>query len=119
MKPLYARASILAAPSRREGWPLVLQEAMSQGCVPVVFNSYSAVYDVVHEDVTGLIVPSFDVAAFGEAVARLVAAPALRARMSEAGRAAVAGFAVAALAPALKRLLAEVASAHPRRVSAD
>ena len=113
MKPLYVRASILAAPSRREGWGLVLHEAMSQGCVPVVFNSYSAVYDVVQEDVTGLIVPSFDVAAFGEAVARLVADPALRARMSEVGRAAVAGFAVAALAPALKRLLAEVTPRTP------
>lgn len=72
MKPLYARASILAASSRREGWPLVLHEAMSQGCVPVAFNSYSAVYDVVEDERNALIIPSFDEEAFGRGLSRLM-----------------------------------------------
>lgn len=72
MKPLYTRASILAAPSRREGWLLVLHEAMSQGCVPVVFNSYSAVYDVVDDGGNALVIPSFDEKAFGRGLSILM-----------------------------------------------
>lgn len=75
MKPLYACASILAAPSRREGWPLVLHEAMSQGCVPVVFNSYSAVYDVVDDGENACVIPSFDEEAFGREVSLLMSDP--------------------------------------------
>ncbi len=43
----YKRASILMLTSDFEGFPLVLPECMSFGVVPVVYGSYSAVYDII------------------------------------------------------------------------
>ena len=53
----YERASILMLTSEFEGFPLVLAECMSFGVVPVVYGSYSAVYDIIEDAVDGVIVP--------------------------------------------------------------
>lgn len=56
-KPYYERASILILTSEFEGFPLVLAECMSFGVVPVVYGSYSAVYDIIEDGKDGIIVP--------------------------------------------------------------
>ena len=58
-KPIeyYKRASMLMLTSEFEGFPLVLAEAMSFGVVPVVYNSYAAAADIVHDGVNGLLIP--------------------------------------------------------------
>ena len=43
----YARAKLILLTSDFEGFPLVLLEAMASRCVPVVFGSYPAAYDIV------------------------------------------------------------------------
>lgn len=53
--PYYRRASILMLTSDFEGFPLVLAEAMSCGVVPVVYNSYAAVKDIIDNNVDGMI----------------------------------------------------------------
>lgn len=53
----YKRASILALNSEYEGFPLVLAECMSFGVVPVVYDSFSAVHDIIQDGVNGVIVP--------------------------------------------------------------
>ncbi len=53
----YKRASVLALTSEYEGFPLVLAECMSFGVVPVVYNSFSAVHDIIDDGVNGIIVP--------------------------------------------------------------
>lgn len=55
--PYYERASILVLTSEFEGFPLVLAEGMSFGVVPVVYGSYSAVYDIIDNDRDGIILP--------------------------------------------------------------
>ena len=55
-KPYYERASILILTSEYEGFPLVLAEGMSFGVVPVVYGSYSAVYDIIKHKENGMIV---------------------------------------------------------------
>lgn len=52
----YKRASILVLTSEYEGFPLVLAECMSFGVVPVVYGSYSAVYDIIKHQENGIIV---------------------------------------------------------------
>lgn len=52
----YERASILLLTSEFEGFPLVLAECMSFGVVPVVYGSYSAVYDIIRDGENGMIV---------------------------------------------------------------
>lgn len=55
-KPYYERASVLLLTSEYEGFPLVLAECMSFGVVPVVYGSYSAVYDIIRHQENGMIV---------------------------------------------------------------
>lgn len=55
-RPYYERASILILTSEFEGFPLVLAECMSFGVVPVVYDSYPAVHDIINNNENGLIV---------------------------------------------------------------
>lgn len=55
-KAYYERASILLLTSEYEGFGLVIVEGMSFGVVPVVYGSYSAVYDIIENGVDGSIV---------------------------------------------------------------
>ena len=52
----YKYASLLILTSEYEGFPLVIPEGMAWGGVPCVYGSYSAVYDIVKDDVNGIII---------------------------------------------------------------
>ena len=78
----FADAKIFAFPSRREGWPLVVQEAQAYGCVPVLFDSFSAAHDIVQDGDNGLLVPAFDTDAFARRLASLMNADSEIERMS-------------------------------------
>lgn len=52
----YKYASLLILTSEYEGFPLVIPEGMAWGVVPYVYGSYSAVYDIVKDDVNGIII---------------------------------------------------------------
>ena len=87
---LYARADIFAMTSidhrhSVEGFGLVYLEAGAHG-LPVVAHAIGGVPDAVVDGVTGLLVPPRDRAALTAAFARLIADPALRARLGRAGR---------------------------------
>lgn len=58
-KPIdyYKRASILLLTSDFEGFPLVLAECMSFGVIPAVYNSYSAVCDIIDDGKDGIVLP--------------------------------------------------------------
>ena len=76
-RPYYERASVLVLASEYEGFPLVLAECMSFGVVPVVYGSYSAVYDIVKNGENGMIVQPrggrFDVSEMAQALATVMA----------------------------------------------
>ncbi|HEX2940151.1 MAG TPA: glycosyltransferase family 4 protein [Rhodopila sp.] len=82
---LLAAADIFALPSRFEGLPMSVIEAMLTG-LPVVATSVRGPDEQVIEGVTGLKVPAGDAAALGVALRRLTRDPALRTAMGEAGR---------------------------------
>lgn len=52
----YKNASILLLTSEYEGFPLVLTECMSFGVIPIVYGSYSAVYDIIKNKKNGIII---------------------------------------------------------------
>lgn len=56
-RPYYERAAVLILTSEFEGFPLVLAECMSFGVVPVVYGSFSAVYDIIDDGKNGIIIP--------------------------------------------------------------
>jgi glycosyltransferase involved in cell wall biosynthesis len=83
---IYRAIDVLAIPSRSEGMPTVLIEAMLLG-VPAISTAVGAVPDVIREGETGLIVPIGDEAALGAGLARLGTDAALRGRIADAARA--------------------------------
>ncbi|WP_428490249.1 glycosyltransferase family 4 protein [Rhodopila sp.] len=82
---LLAAADIFTLPSRFEGLPMSVIEAMLTG-LPVVATNVRGPAEQVVNEVTGLAVPPGDPAALGSALRRLVREPDLRARMGQAGR---------------------------------
>src|SRR5581483_6250386 len=83
--PYYARAAVVACPSRREGYGVAAREAMAYGR-PVVASAVGGLADAVEDGVTGLLVPPGDPAALRAALERLLGDAALRARLGEAAR---------------------------------
>lgn len=59
-KPFYKRASIICMTSDFEGFPMVLTEAMQFGCVPIAYNSFEAIEDVIIDEITGILVQPFN-----------------------------------------------------------
>jgi glycosyltransferase involved in cell wall biosynthesis len=69
-------------PTRTEGFPVSLLEAMGAGLIPVVSRIESGVPDLVEPGVTGLLPEVGDVEGFVDAVSRLAADRASLERMS-------------------------------------
>jgi glycosyltransferase involved in cell wall biosynthesis len=85
LQRLYARAAVVACPSRREGFGVACLEAMAHGR-PVVATPMGGLRDLVVDGETGLVVPARDPAALRAALERLLGDPELRRRLGEAGR---------------------------------
>ena len=57
----YKESSIFCMTSNHEGWGLVLTEAMQYGCVPIAFNSYESILDIIEDGKNGFLVKPFDI----------------------------------------------------------
>lgn len=94
LSSLYAQADIFAMTSMPhkhsvEGFGLVYLEAGAHG-LPVIAHAIGGVPEAVIDGETGLLVAPGDQPALTQAFARLIADPALRRRLGEAGRARAA-----------------------------
>lgn len=101
---------ILALPSRFEGFPLALLEALLAR-LAVVAADVGSVAEAVHHEETGLLVPPEDTAALADAIRRLLADAGLRRRLGEQGREFVLGhFTADHMTQAFERLYDELLS---------
>ncbi|MCM0020965.1 MAG: glycosyltransferase [Tagaea sp.] len=101
---LLAAADVFALASHEEGFPNAVLEAMASG-LPVVATRAGGIPEAVDDGKTGVLVPIRAPSELGAALARLIADPAARRAMGEAGRARVAAeFALDACAGAYARL---------------
>jgi glycosyltransferase involved in cell wall biosynthesis len=82
---VYGAIDVGVLSSRNEGTPVALIEAMAAG-KPVVATAVGGVEDVIHHDMTGLVVPPADPAALAAAMIRLAEDPAERHRLGRQGR---------------------------------
>ena len=80
------QAGVFVLPSRFEGMPNALLEAMAAGLGVVVTDASPGPLEVVVNGVSGLVVPSDDPFALAEALDRLAADPLLRERLGAAAR---------------------------------
>ena len=78
----YRQGSIFLMTSRFEGWPMVLMEAMQMGVVPIVFNSFESLTDIIIDKENGFIIPDNDIKCFVERLKTLIANDDLRIRMA-------------------------------------
>ncbi|KYF96441.1 glycosyltransferase [Sorangium cellulosum] len=85
---LLLAADFFVLPSRDEGLPLAVLEAMARS-LPVVVTPVGGVPEVVRSEEHGLLVPVDDPDALAAAIERLARDPALRRRLGEAGHARV------------------------------
>ena len=86
---VFALASRIASDGDRDGLPNVLLEAQSQG-LACVATRVSAIPELVRDGETGLLVDEGDVEALAHALEALIASPARRRALGQAGQARVA-----------------------------
>jgi len=78
-----AAADLLVLPSRYEGFPNVLLEAMARGLPVVASDAPCGPAEIVRDGIDGLLVPKEDAAELARAIAQLIDNEPLRARMGE------------------------------------
>ena len=93
MQELYAQSSIFALSSRMEGFPMVLMEAMSQGCACVAFEVGGSTYEMLDSE-SGIIIKDGDIEAFEKALARMIEGEDLRRNFSNNSIKSVSIFSV-------------------------
>lgn len=103
-----ASFDLFVLPSRDEGFPVTIMEAMLAG-IPVVATDVGSVRESVDDGETGLVVPPEDPTALAEAVQQLVDDVPLRQRLgAEARRRGVGRFTVTATVNAYLDLYREI-----------
>ncbi len=70
--PIYQRSSIFVLSSRYEGFGMVLIEAMSQGCAPVVCDYKGRQREIIVDNSQGIICPVDDVEALAFAIKKMI-----------------------------------------------
>lgn len=93
MRSLYSHAGIFALSSRIEGFPMVLLEAMSQGCPCIAFNVGGASQEII-EDAEGCVIEDGDVDAFSKALSHLMTNGEIRNQYSNASIKSASRFSV-------------------------
>ncbi len=68
----YKTASILTVTSIFEGWGLIIPEAMNYGVVPIAFDSYKSVHDIIDDGENGVLVTPFDCKLYAQKLCELI-----------------------------------------------
>ncbi len=103
---ILAATDIVVHPSRREGLPRGVMEAMAAG-KPVVATDVRGSRDLVEHEVTGLLVKLGDTQGLADALLRLIRDPELRTRMGQAGQEKIQAY-------SLDRVLEEMRAIYAR-----
>ena len=101
-----ATAAVFALPSRFEGMPNALLEAMAAGLAVIVTDASPGPLEVVEPGVSGLVVPSDDPVALAAAMTSLASDPDRCKKMGDAARARIASLDWPQLEPLWRSLLA-------------
>jgi glycosyltransferase involved in cell wall biosynthesis len=105
---LMAGADVFVLPSREEGYPVALMEAMALG-LPVVATGVGGVPEAVRDGVEGYVVPPGDPRRLADAVLRLAQDGELRARLACASGSRGLSYDVARTAQTMEAIYTEVA----------
>lgn len=70
--PYLKESSILCLTSSYEGWGMVLTEAMQCGTVPIAFQSFASVTDIISHKRNGILVSPFDLDCYAKELSRMM-----------------------------------------------
>lgn len=102
---LYRSSSIFVLPSRYEGTPNALLEAMGHGLPVIVTDASPGPLEYVLDDNTGLVVPPDDVDQLVNALMRMATSETLRQRLGASARSRIAQFDMDAVEDAWAKVL--------------
>lgn len=80
--PYIDRASILCLTSVIEGLPTVFTEAMDLGVIPIGFDSFKSIYDMIDHGENGFIIPNNNYQAYADTLLQLAGDDAWRQRIA-------------------------------------
>jgi GalNAc-alpha-(1->4)-GalNAc-alpha-(1->3)-diNAcBac-PP-undecaprenol alpha-1,4-N-acetyl-D-galactosaminyltransferase len=106
-------ASLFVLPSRHEGFPNALLEAMARGIAVISFDCPHGPAAIVRPGVDGVLVPAESVEALAGAIARLAAAPEERARLGDAALSVLDRFSMARVMRQWDSVIREASGARP------
>lgn len=81
--PYLKESSILCMTSNYEGFPMVLTEAMQCGAVPIAFQSFASVTDIITHEANGILVPPFDMNRYARELSSLMTDTDKRTRLAQ------------------------------------
>jgi hypothetical protein len=81
-EPYYKRSSIFLMTSAFEGWPMTLTEASQFGCVPMAFNTFASLSDIIKNGENGFIVEEGMVDDYEKKLKNLMESVELRTKMA-------------------------------------
>ena len=80
--------------SNFEGFPMVLPEAMSFGVVPLAFDSFPAVSDIIIDNKNGFLIPPFSIKQYVKKIEILINNDSIRQEMAQEGVKMVQNYSV-------------------------
>ena len=89
---VFRQSHVVILPSRFEGLPLSLLEAMANGCVPIVASIRSGIPEIIRDGENGFVVPIGDTRAIADALSRIAHDEDRRVRMARAAYETVREF---------------------------
>lgn len=108
----YKDGSILCMTSSAEGWGMALVEAQMFGCVPIAYNSYSSLNEIITDGINGYTIPAFNKKKFTERLEWLMEHDTEREDMISACQNSIKQFDVSIIAKQWMELFKNLISEH-------
>lgn len=83
--PFYHSASLFMMTSSCEGWGLTLTESMQTGVVPLAFDSYPALHDIINDGYDGYIIKNNDITLYADRMQNLMQNDDIRNQIAKNG----------------------------------
>lgn len=111
-KPLefYKTSSIFMMTSKFEGFAMTLLEACQTGTVPMAYNSFSSLKDIIDDRKNGIIIPDEDIQTYSSELKKLMTDDQMRKRMALASVEKSKEFRIDIIVKRWKELFEEVLS---------
>lgn len=81
--PFYQASPIFMMTSAFEGWGLTLTEAQQFGCIPIAFDTYSSIHDIILDGANGFVVSEGDRIKYLSCLKKLMRNNSLRESMAQ------------------------------------